>query len=101
MTQPCLKKRYNTIISSGNHSIHTVLLGFVFKILFSSIHVFLFRSALFYNNYVLFVCASFYVYKYVYSWAYCPMYKEINYKILTSLGGHVPLFNTLHNIFTV
>ena len=31
-----------------------------------------------YNYYVLFICTCFYVYKYLYSWAYCPMYKEIN-----------------------
>ena len=40
--------------------------------------VFFIRSSLFYNNYVLFICTSVHVYKYVYSWAYCPMYKEIN-----------------------
>ena len=40
--------------------------------------VFLFRSALFYNSYVLFTCTSYCVYKYVDSWAYCQMYKEIN-----------------------
>ena len=37
--------------------------------------VFLLRSILFYNKYVLFTCTCLYVYKYVYSWAYCPMYK--------------------------
>ena len=44
------------------------------------VFVFLFRSPLFYNKYVLFICTCFYVYKYVYSWAYCPMYKEIKCK---------------------
>ena len=40
--------------------------------------VFLFRFALFYNKYVLFTCTCFYVYNYVYSRAYCTMYKVIN-----------------------
>jgi len=44
---------------------------------------------LFYNKYVLFIYTSLYVYKYVYSWPYCPMYKEINCYIYPSRERYI------------